>query len=143
MDNFFIYLIKNIMNIENWDDREAVDNVGNNRDKIQQTDDKEVIKDEKKWEVPDLKTLTKEDFKGVKKIEFVVHPLYRFLFESQLNAETQYIDGDFDQILLHCFNKLCGEDSKIDHVNVCLGPAFLTLMEMVEEIQDYMKPIQE
>ena len=131
------------MSLENWGDREAVDNVDRNKSKIPQTDKKEVIMDEKKWEIPDLKTLTKEDLKDVKKIEFVVHPLYKFLFELYGDNQTEDIDGDFDQILLRYFNKLCEEDSKIDHENVYMGPAFLTLMEIVEEIQDYMKPCPE
>ena len=131
------------MSLENWGDREAVDNVDRNKSKIPQTDNKEVIIDKKKWEVPDLKTLTKEDLKDVKKIEFVVHPLYRFLFDSYRNKETDDINGDFDQILLRYFNKLCEKDSNLNHENTPRWLYFYWLAEMIEEIQDYMKPCPE
>lgn len=107
------------------------------------------IKEHVKWEIPNLKSLSKEDLGNYKKIELITHPLYKFLFELCQYDEFKKIDfsvsneDSFKDILLRYFNKICELDSNIDHDKTYMWIPFLTLMEMVEEIQDYMKPCPE
>ncbi|MDR3169610.1 MAG: hypothetical protein LBU27_07930 [Candidatus Peribacteria bacterium] len=102
-----------------------------------------------KWAIEDIKTIPMEKLQNIKTVEFITHPLYKFLYETFREPSTckqenliQLINDEnisFEEIFLTYLNQLLEQGKQRDTSKFFLSNEFLKIMESLEEISNYRK----
>lgn len=100
----------------------------------------------KERSIGNIKTLNKEQLNKYSKIEFVVHPLYHFVFERMRENNihdksfTEKIKNkniSFEEIALDYLNMIISNSK--DDEDLLISKEYIALMEILEEIGDYRR----